>query len=165
VLALAKDIQAASNTATGSSSSSTPEIVADYTKNVLEVFKNFVAFCTKSGSLDIICRHWAPHLLPLRHSAEDRWNAYLDQNYRPKQEEVQLPSWILKVKDSSFGPPDDAISGERRAADDLVGDGRKRRYNASRDCKAVVHFGEVDATGENAFRKFDVEPPSVITGT
>lgn len=33
----------------------------DYEKPVLHVFKEFVDFCIReSGSLDIICRHWAP---------------------------------------------------------------------------------------------------------
>ena len=34
---------------------------ADYSKNILEVYKNFIAFCIlSSGSLDVLCRHWAP---------------------------------------------------------------------------------------------------------
>jgi len=94
----------------------------DYKRNPIEVFIEFTKQCIKtSGSVDIICRHWAPDV-----------------------KDAKFPSWILKISDSSFGTPEDALQG-RRNGDSLVGapyrDSRKC-YNASRGTIAKdVIFG------------------------
>jgi Heterokaryon incompatibility protein (HET) len=131
-----------------------PRLNADYSQNTLEVFKNFVAFCTLSGSLDIICRHWAPNQLPIRLRPQDYVRRQQDPNFFPTPQVIELPSWIPLLVDSAFGPPTEAVSGSRRAADDLVGEPGRPTYDAAKGTKATVWFGEVEASGENAFGGF-----------
>lgn len=87
-------------------------LAPDYTESPLETYSEFVRHCiASSGSLDIICRHWA--VCPAR-------------------------SWIGNVKESAFGPPS-RLSG-RVNGDSLVGDPDHKIYNASRGRKPVSHF-------------------------
>ena len=97
------------------------QMTVDYKKTPMEVFVEFIKQCIyTSGSLDIVCRHWAPDI-----------------------KGTAFPSWILKISDSSFGTPEDALQG-RRNGDSFVGapyrDSRKC-YNASRGTVAQIQFG------------------------
>lgn len=99
----------------------------DYQKSVIAVFKDFVSFSIRrSGSLDIVCRHWAP-------AAGEK-----------------LPSWISPISKAALGIREDSHY-VRLNADSLV----DQQYAASRQSKASVFFGIDDvyykeASGHNA---------------
>lgn len=113
MLSLAKDITSTFQASLPATSgkvrkrSDGPEdlLVAEYTSNVLEVLKDFVSFCTLSGSLDIICRDWAPNELPPKTSPEQRSALMIDLTVLPRSIEIELPSWIPLLKDSAFHSP------------------------------------------------------------
>ena len=126
---------------------------ADYGKDILEVYKDFTAFCVQtSGSLDIICRHWAPSharrpslLYKLRTLTErERSQAEFIAGDNNSEEELSpmvkldLPSWIGLLSESPYGIPDVG----RSAGDSLV---VGPRYRASGNSRASVRFGEIDA--------------------
>ena len=126
---------------------------ADYGKDVLEVYKDFTAFCVQSsGSLDIICRHWAPSharkpslLYKLRTRINRRRSpADLIAGDNDSEEQLSpmvklhLPSWIGLLSESPYGVPDEG----RSAGDSLV---VGQCYNASGNRHASVRFGEIDA--------------------
>lgn len=84
----------------------------DYDRTTLEVYQDFVIHAIEhSGSLDIICRHWAS-------SVTER-----------------LPTWVRPLQ-SSLPPSIDSNLSERTAADSLVGLPDHNYYNASRGTKA-----------------------------
>jgi hypothetical protein len=93
----------------------------DYSKDPVEVYTDFMRHCIDSGSLDIICRHWAS---PVRKETKK-----LSANVQNVQDLVQLPSWIGLVRDSPFGVSD-RLTG-RQNGESLVGLPNERRYNAS----------------------------------
>ncbi|KAK4221041.1 heterokaryon incompatibility protein-domain-containing protein [Podospora fimiseda] len=106
-----------------------PPPVPDYTLDLLQVYAKFVKWCVQeSGSLDIICRHWAlPEL-----------KKELDAFY-PRI--VQLPSWIKTVRDSTYGSMTEGFGG-RRTGDSFVGTPETRSYNACFGIKPEVSFGQ-----------------------
>ena len=126
---------------------------ADYSKNILEVFKNFSAFCIQtSKSLDIICRHWAPsqfrnpsifNRMQMRAENErSRAGSFAsDEEFSPVVK-VHLPSWIGLLSESPYGVPDVG----RSAGESLVGapNDSGQRYHAAARTRASVLFGEVD---------------------
>jgi hypothetical protein len=102
-------------------------ITIDYNQSPTEVFTGFISSCVRSsGSLDIICRHWAP--AGLRHPA--------------------LPSWILSTSGSPYGASSDAFMG-RVNGDSFVGSPGKQLYNAASGFGPVsVRFGSAQAETE-----------------
>ena len=126
---------------------------ADYGKDILEVYKDFTAFCVQtSGSLDIICRHWAPSharrpsLLYKLRTRTERARSQADsvtgdnnceEDFSPMVK-LHLPSWIGLLSESPYGIPDVG----RSAGDSLV---VGSRYHASGKSVASVRFGEIDA--------------------
>jgi hypothetical protein len=124
---------------------------ADYRKNILQVFKDLTAFCVhRSGSLDIICRKWAPDRRAKRLTPKERLEYH---GRRPPTEEVLLPSWIGMLKDSAFGMPH-AGPKTRVAGDSLVGAPESRRYDAAGGRRAQVLFGEVVIDEEEGKTRF-----------
>ena len=143
---------------------SLPPIEADYSKNILEVFKDFTAFCIQtSGSLDIMCRHWAPSQfrkpallqrvkideeqnIPHADSrASDTTNAEIFS----QMIKVRLPSWIGLLSDSPYGVSEGGPKA-RRAGESIVGPPKadtniRAPFNASLNTRPSVLFGEVDA--------------------
>lgn len=96
---------------------SNPPPTPDYKKDLLEVYTDFVRWVIKtSGSIDIICRHWA---MP-----EKTERTY---NYPPL---VKLPSWIQEISESPFGRQEEGFNG-RKNGDSLVGMPDRKWYNAS----------------------------------
>ncbi|KAF1989061.1 HET-domain-containing protein [Aulographum hederae CBS 113979] len=96
---------------------------ADYNKDPMEVFIDFVKFSVESsGSMDVICRHWAPVL-------------------SPKQSNMNRPSWIPDIQDGPYGSSRDTLEG-RQNGDSLVGPPNRSFYNASKGSKAQARFGE-----------------------
>ena len=135
---------------------------ADYSKNILEVYKDFIAFCIlSSGSLDVLCRHWAPSEFRIpgmmyrmkmraekeRSQADSMSDSTKDEDLSPMLS-VTLPSWIGPLSERPFGIPDMG----RSAGNSLVGvpsnptTARDPRYHASAQIPASVRFGEVDAS-------------------
>lgn len=90
-----------------------PRISPNYQKSLPEICADFVDYCIdKSGSLDIICRHWAPV-------------------------NKEMPTWISFITNSAFGGPQFALHG-RRNGDSLVGTPSRqnhKNYNASAGLK------------------------------
>ncbi|CAI9637772.1 unnamed protein product [Alternaria burnsii] len=91
------------------------EFSANNAKGTPELFIAFVHRCIeRSGSRDIICRHWAP---PVTDTSRER---------------VQLPSWISDLTNAPFGLP--GTSHERQNGENFVAISPHRRwkqYNAS----------------------------------
>jgi hypothetical protein len=88
---------------------------------VLEVYTAFVEYCVNSGSIDIICRHWAPEM---------REPTYLERLMGVGPTKIDLPSWIPRVSGSAFGAPVDNLKG-RVNGDSFVGMPNHRIYNAA----------------------------------
>lgn len=107
----------------------------DYCKSVLDVYSQFTAACARtSGSLDIICRPWAPR-------KKTTWQVdFVDPDLR-----FRVPSWIPVRGDLPFGDP--KYKNKRRVHGDvLIGSARKRVYNAHNGIGAQVRFGKDDMT-------------------
>jgi len=103
---------------------------------VLDVYSQFTSACARaSGSLDIICRPWAPRKKTV-------WqDSFVDPELR-----FRVPSWIPVRGDLPFGDPQYKIK-KRVNAEILVGSARKRIYNAHNSIHAQVRFGIDDFTG------------------
>ncbi|KAK1462926.1 hypothetical protein CCUS01_08518 [Colletotrichum cuscutae] len=98
-----------------------------------------------SGSLDILCRHWAlPELKQV-----------LDEHY-PRL--VELPSWIKTVHESAYGSQTEGFGG-RRTGDSFVGVPEARCYNASHGLPPIISFGR-----DNALPKQLDQPSAENTG-
>ena len=113
--------------------------VVDYKKSILQVFKDFIAFCiVGSARLDIICRKWAPNRKKKHLTVRERLKY---RGRAPPVQEVKLPSWVGLLQHSAFGPPH---SGPplRIGGNSLVD--TSQRYNACGESDADILFGEVD---------------------
>ena len=88
----------------------------NYRKDYLEVCSDFTRFCIQSsGSLDVICRHWA------------------------HKTDIDLPSWIPRLREAPFG---DSKEFEGRVhSESLVGIPGHRIYNASWGARPEIGFG------------------------
>lgn len=116
-------------------------LVPDYNKTTVEVYRDFTRSCIQtSGSLDIICRHWAPvgrkrsaTLEPVRIKRKKRNKPTLN---------ARMPSWVSYLTESPFGDPEDALNG-RVNGDSLVGHPDHKYYNAAAGTAASVEFEEI----------------------
>ncbi|MCJ1381026.1 hypothetical protein MMC17_004135 [Xylographa soralifera] len=108
-------------------------LTANYSKNIVEVYKDFTAFCVQSSrSLDIICRHWAP--------SERKKPFTIKESLRLGKmkallEIARFPSWVPCLAESAFGAPEEALNG-RKNGDSLVGHPDRKYYSASRGADA-----------------------------
>lgn len=145
VMALAWDVEEGPNSQMKDwrpEAASRPSLRVDYQKSILQVFTDFIAFCVHgSGSLDIICRKWAPNRRAKRLRVADRPRY---RGRRPPLEEIHLPSWVGLLKDSAFGLPHVGFPA-RVAGNSLVDSSLSRRYNASGGRRADVLFGEMNS--------------------
>jgi hypothetical protein len=141
VLSIAKDTAThtvTSNEITPRSPDEPRPPIPDYKKNLIEVCKDFVAYCIHtSDSLDIICRHWAPIPKKKSLSVIEKIRA----NHAPAKK--QLPSWISPVSRSPFGGPEDVLNG-RANGDSFVGSPKQKNYNAAPGTTPIVEFGKVE---------------------
>ncbi|PVH72374.1 HET-domain-containing protein [Cadophora sp. DSE1049] len=134
VLTLAKDSHSAS---TEPNATKDERISPDYEKCLVDVYTDFMDYCiTKSKSLDIICRYWAPPPNPPSHE-----DVLTEKSTAVVPEE--MPSWIPLIGKSAFGDPRGVVEG-RMNGDSFVG-GPERKgqqtYNASAGLKAWHKFG------------------------
>lgn len=128
LLNMAKETSSLSSVAPARAASKNPPPKPSYSKDLLEVYTDFVRWVIlEYGSLDIICRQWA---LPPR--KEKGVNGNYD---RP----VVLPSWIQVAPDSTYGRQEEGSS--RKNGDSFVGLPGAKFYNASHDKSAQVSFG------------------------
>ena len=101
-------------------------MVPDYEKSIIEVYRDFTQYCVAtSGSIDIICRHWAPagwsKSATLQHTRRSRKKKNTKWKVNAK-----MPSWVPLLVDSPFGAPRPG----RVNGDSLVGHPDRKRYNA-----------------------------------
>jgi hypothetical protein len=111
----------------------------DYEKSLTDVCADFMEYCIeRSGSLDILCRHWAPRpkeLTPLQKLAMEKEG--------PRKEE-NMPTWIPSIEGHAFGSPLGVLNG-RKNGDALVGSPERhgrQLYNASAGLRPYVTFGK-----------------------
>ena len=119
-------------------SSNVPLPSPNYTSSAIEVYRDFTRYCTQeSGSIDIICRHWAPVGRSMSATTDP---IRLKSKKKPKQKVIAIiPSWVPKLTGSPFGNPGDGLNG-RSNGESLVGDPDRKRYNASKGKLAEVRF-------------------------
>ncbi|KAL2069399.1 hypothetical protein VTL71DRAFT_14078 [Oculimacula yallundae] len=103
-----------------------PRIMPDYKKSLAEVASDFVDYCVEtSGSLDIICRHWAP--VP-KHTKKPSSTF----NATP-----MMPTWASSIDKSAYSASYEALQG-RRNGESFVGLPSKQNrtnYSASGNLK------------------------------
>jgi len=109
--------------------------VPNYTLDLFEVYRDFIAWVVEqSESLDIICRHWA-----LKEKERQ-----LDNGPTAAPRLVELPSWILTAEDGSYGFGEAVFRG-RKAGDSFVGLPGEASYAASGRTTPNVRFGKSSA--------------------
>ncbi|KIV78733.1 hypothetical protein PV11_06349 [Exophiala sideris] len=118
-----------------SQSGEAESIIPNYEKDVLDVFVDFISHCCRqSGSLDIICRPWAPI------SSDAIY--LLGSDRRFGCDTRTYPSWIASRKRLPFGDPQArSRPNTRTQANPLVGGSQKRRYNTHDGSKPQVVVG------------------------
>jgi heterokaryon incompatibility protein (HET) len=127
LLSLARDVSLPSM-----SPQSAAIIEPDYSKTVLDVYADFILHCIHhSGSLDIICRPWAP-IHSNRHAVYDIRTVKLET--RP------LPSWIATRDRLPFGDPSLRLT-HRVNGRAFVDSGSKRVYNCHFNSKPEARLG------------------------
>lgn len=121
-------------------------LTPDYQKSIIEVYRDFTRFCIESsGSVDIICRHWAPFRRKASATTEP---IRITKTKKPKENpNVKMPSWVPSLDGSPFGNPESALNG-RVHGDSLVGHPDRKNYNAAGGKEAQVRFEEIVSTGK-----------------
>lgn len=115
-------------------SQSDPSIAPDYDRSILDVFTDFILHCCRrSGSLNIICRPWAPV-----------WSCPLYvMTQTPRSDRIEsmdIPSWIACRDALPFGNPSRRMT-YRIHGRPLVANAQKRTYNAHDGTKPQVRTG------------------------
>jgi hypothetical protein len=106
----------------------------DYNKPLFEVFKDVVSLTIQdSGSLDIICRSWAPSPTQLR-----EWQANSTGGPQTVGNLMDMPSWIRDVRENEFGLPLNkvGVQYDRLNANKFVGRPGHPIYNTSKGTRA-----------------------------
>jgi hypothetical protein len=95
---------------------------------VRDNYIDFVSYCAHSfGSINIICRHWAPTM-------KEKVPNYFERSRGAQPTNFQLPSWIPNVSGSAFGAPEDKDKDKQSGrvhGDSFVGLPDHRIYNAA----------------------------------
>jgi hypothetical protein len=114
-------------------------IVPHYSSNLLDVFADFILHCShRSGSLDIICRPWAP-VSPFATQTTNEVGE-VDQELKSS-----IPSWIAPRDGLPFGNPSFGTNN-RLHGKCLVGSGQKRVYNAHYNTNPQARLGRNENT-------------------
>lgn len=146
LLSIAKGNSASAHVSSSSGSSEPSNnvivpLAPDYHKSMIEVYRDFTRFCIEtSGSVDIICRHWAP--FGRKASATTETIRISRKKKRKENPNVKMPSWVPSLDGSPFGNPESALNG-RVHGDSLVGHPDRKNYNAAGGIKARVRFEEI----------------------
>lgn len=135
---------------TGSSSLPVPDsthpqkkIVPDYGKSIEEVYRDFTEYCvTTSGSIDIICRHWAPPPRWSKSATKENLRLHVKKKEEKQKIKAKLPSWVPLLTDSPYGAPRQD-QNSRVNGDSLVGHPDRRCYNASGEMKQQARFEDI----------------------
>jgi len=101
-------------------------------KSLLQLYTEFIKYCAEAlGSLDMICRHWAPHnkVIVKQITKQDK-----------RRFMSNLPTWIGTLEESTFGTPDKVFSGQKEARS-LVGPPSHTLYKASSGRPPKFTFG------------------------
>jgi hypothetical protein len=116
-----------------------------------KAYQHFVHHCTRiSGSIDIICRPWAPTQKELNKHTTTITTTITTTNTNNNI----LPSWVCQIDKHPFGSSGREVPG-RRNGEVLVGPADKPIYNASKSSRASPVFGRLsDAPGPS--------PPAVV---
>jgi hypothetical protein len=108
-------------------------IIPDYRKPVLDVYVDFILHCClRSGTLDIICRPWAP--VPSSSVCAVSKSNRVDHNFQT------YPSWIASKDNLPFGNPSWRLK-HRLHGNPLVGGSQKRSYYTHYGSKPHVSVG------------------------
>ena len=114
-------------------------IIPDYGKNVLDVYVDFILHCCRqSGSLDIICRPWAPISSSTVYT--------IGQDNRVGHKLRKYPSWIASRDGLPFGDPSWRLN-HRLHGNPLIGGSQKRVYNTHYGSKPHVSVGRNEDNG------------------
>ncbi|KAF2811364.1 uncharacterized protein BDZ99DRAFT_384459 [Mytilinidion resinicola] len=135
----------ASDIAAWSQPDQSDAIIPNYGKNVLDVYVDFILHCCHhSGSLDIICRPWAPISSSIVHTT--------GQDRRADHTLLKYPSWIAPRDGLPFGDPSRRLK-HRLHGNPFVGSHQKPVYNAHYGLKPHVSVGrnEVDGACDGSF--------------
>ncbi|KAF3004553.1 hypothetical protein E8E14_002955 [Neopestalotiopsis sp. 37M] len=123
-------------------------------KSLMHVYTEFIDYCIeKSGSLDILFRHWAPSMERNRLPSSLSEVPTVGEYYK---KEDSLPSWIPRLQNSSHGTPGQR-NGGRANGDSFVGASQRsgqRNYSAASDFPPTYKFGEEELSpGSTAANK------------
>ena len=117
------------------------QLVPDYTKTIIEVYRDYTQYCvTTSRSIDIICRHWAP--AGRSEAATTEVRIVRKRREKNPQVDAKMPSWVPLLKDSPFGAPRQKGHG-RVNGDSLVGHPDRKCYNADGGKYLDVQFESI----------------------
>jgi Heterokaryon incompatibility protein (HET) len=153
LLNIAKETSPFSSVASDDPNNPVPK--ASYSRDLLEVYTDFVRWVIKhSNSLDIICRPWA---LPER-KRKARNGTY--------ETLVKLPSWIKVVPESTHGKQTEGFNG-RKNGDSFVGVPGTRCYNASHGIIPQVSFGMLPGSkiSEEKDQRKDSQTDNVVSNS
>jgi Heterokaryon incompatibility protein (HET) len=113
-------------------------LVPDYNSSLLDVFADFVLHCCRrSGSLDIICRPWAP-------VSSSAMQAIGQIDLVDPALHSNVPSWIASRDGLPFGATSWDMT-HRLHGKSLVGSSRKQVYNAHYYTKPQVDLGRSES--------------------
>ena len=138
-------------------------LVPDYEKSMIEVYRDFTRYCVAtSGSIDIICRHWAP--AGLSNSAIVGVRILRKRKREKPKVNAKMPSWVPQLKDSPFGGPRQVPPG-RVNGDSLVGLPDRKCYNACGGRDSQVRFENIPLGMSLSQLDLDYCMHSTLTGT
>jgi hypothetical protein len=116
-------------------------LIPDYDKRLMDVLADFMEYCIEtSGSLDILCRHWAPR--PKKLNALEK----LQVEKNGGKVDDKMPSWIPSIEGHAYGGPLGRLRGRSNGDSFVGGHARYKQYNASGELRPSFQFGKCQPT-------------------
>jgi hypothetical protein len=115
-------------------------LAPDYEKSLTDVFGEFMDYCIeKSGSLDILCRHWVP--MP---KTPTNLQKFLLKMEGREEEKEHLPTWIPLIKEQVSGEASGIFEGVKNANSlvGIPGTQNQQPFRASKALLPAVAFGK-----------------------